>query len=313
MHANVLRYFIEVARQGSIRKASNALNISSSAVNRQLLQLEQELGSALFERLPRGVRLTPAGEVLKQHVNDTLTGFERARSEIGAFRGLKTGHVRISALNSLMTEFLPDAIAAFHHQHPAVTYTLKLTGANDAIEDILTGKADIALAFALRDSRAMHVAAEIETPVGVIMSPSHQLAQEKKLRLADCAKYPLILQPGRLPMRSQLGDELIAAGAGVPPFCETDSIEFVRNAAKRNLGIAFFTQVGFLRELEQGELLHIPLVDRGLGNLRLGAIVPANRRNTIAGEALLTSICEALHDLGRRCQRLAKTTRRDNT
>ena len=98
MHAHVLRYLEEVVRRGSIRKAAEALNVASSAVNRQILKLEATLGAPLFERRTGGVRLTPAGEILARHARETLYGFARARASIDDLKGLKTGHVKIVAL-----------------------------------------------------------------------------------------------------------------------------------------------------------------------------------------------------------------------
>jgi len=91
MHAAILRYFVEVAKTSSIRRAAETLHVASSAVNRQILKLEQEIGAPLFERQSSGVRLTAAGEVLLQHAKDTLGGFERMRAEIAGLAGTVTG------------------------------------------------------------------------------------------------------------------------------------------------------------------------------------------------------------------------------
>ena len=72
IHAPALQYFDVVRRAGSIREGARRLNVASSAVNRQILKLEDEIGAALFERLPSGLRLTLAGEVLAQHVTIVL-------------------------------------------------------------------------------------------------------------------------------------------------------------------------------------------------------------------------------------------------
>ncbi|HET9205716.1 MAG TPA: LysR family transcriptional regulator, partial [Burkholderiaceae bacterium] len=72
MHASILKYFVEVARSGSIRKAAQNLYVASSAINRQIRKLEEELGTELFDRLPSGMRLNAAGERVLQHVRGTL-------------------------------------------------------------------------------------------------------------------------------------------------------------------------------------------------------------------------------------------------
>ena len=101
MHTAALRYVAEVARRGSVRKAAAALNVAASAIDRQLLKVEASLGVALFDRLPGGMRPTPAGTILLRHVADTLLDFERVRAELDDLRGVKTGHVSIAAVDSL--------------------------------------------------------------------------------------------------------------------------------------------------------------------------------------------------------------------
>ncbi len=72
MHAAALRYLEEVARAGSIRQAAERLNVAASAINRQILKTVDEFGVQLFERLPRGLRLTPAGGLPVRHARPTL-------------------------------------------------------------------------------------------------------------------------------------------------------------------------------------------------------------------------------------------------
>src|ERR1041384_68849 len=101
LHSRLLKYLDEVARLGSIRKASAQLNVASSAINRQILALENELGTPIFERMPRRLRLTATGEVLIAHVRDTLKGHARVESHIEALKGLTRGEVTIATMNGL--------------------------------------------------------------------------------------------------------------------------------------------------------------------------------------------------------------------
>ena len=89
MHAAILRYFSVVARSGSIRKASEELHVATSALSRQIQKLEDELGTPLFERLPKGLRLTRAGEAVLEHADRTLQEFEVLRGELGALKGVQ--------------------------------------------------------------------------------------------------------------------------------------------------------------------------------------------------------------------------------
>lgn len=283
MHAIVLRYFAEVARCGSIRKASAALNIASSAVNRQILRLEDALGMPLFERLPAGVRLTPAGEILMRHIRETLFEFERVRAELDDLRGLKTGHVRIAAVDSLMVDFLPSAVAAFHANYPGVTYAIVATGPVDVTTEVADGRADIGLSFTRSLQPSVKTLAEIDTPMGAVMAPTHPLAGRKRLRLQDCARYPVFLQPDTAPLTPLLEAEFAAAGAEISPKLVSNSIDLMKHVLRANMGVAFFSRLGFREEIASGALVHIALAEPRLAELRLGVIVPTQRRlNTVA-------------------------------
>ena len=124
MHAAVLRYFDHVARHGSIRKAAEALAVASSAVNRQILRLEDEMGVTLFERGRTGVKPTAAGELLLRHVRETQNEYQRTRAEIASLGGTVSGNVRIISLESLLVRFLPQVVEEMSARHPHVTFTV---------------------------------------------------------------------------------------------------------------------------------------------------------------------------------------------
>jgi DNA-binding transcriptional LysR family regulator len=110
---NSLRYVLAVAQAGSIRVAANALNVAQSAISRQILNLEEDLGVILFERHARGVSLTPAGEVFLRFARETRGLAERVRSEIDALNGVRHGMVRVWSIDSVSQDVLPCAMASF--------------------------------------------------------------------------------------------------------------------------------------------------------------------------------------------------------
>jgi len=109
-HLRILRYVDEVARAGSIRKAAARLNVTASAVNRRIIDLEEELGAQLLERKPRGVRLTAAGELFIRYIRQQGADVERMKSHIEDLKGLRRGAVRIACSQAVAFEFLPRAI-----------------------------------------------------------------------------------------------------------------------------------------------------------------------------------------------------------
>ena len=147
MHASVLKYFVEVARCGSVRKASENLYVAASAVNRQILKLEDELGGELFDRMPNGMRLNAAGERLLRHVQSTLHDFQVMRSELDALKGERTGHVKLASMDSFFVDFLPAAIEEFSQVYPAVTYTIASYGPMEVVPQLQSGRFDVGMTF----------------------------------------------------------------------------------------------------------------------------------------------------------------------
>src|SRR5262252_3399574 len=146
-HLRFLRYVDEVARAGSIRRAAEQLHVTASAVNRRIMDLEEELGAPLFERRPRGVRLTAAGEVLVHYLREQDGEVERMKSQIEDLKGLRRGTVRIACSQALALDFLPREIAGFRARHPLVAFEVKVLDHEQAMSALASYEVDIVLVF----------------------------------------------------------------------------------------------------------------------------------------------------------------------
>lgn len=297
MHASILRYLDIVAREGSIRKAAAALRIASSAVNRQILNLETELGVALFDRHRDGVRPTLAGEMLLRHARATLFDFDRVRADLDDLRGLRTGEIKIAALDSLVVDFLPRVIAEFHRNYPGINYRVLALGPTDVTEEVASGRADIGVSFALREHHDVVAAATIETAIGALLAPSHPLAGHRVLRLADCAPYPVILGHDTLPLTPLVETVLATGETPIVPKLVSNSLEMMKRAVLANLGIAFFTRLAFRREIAAGELVHIPLAEARLNRLKLAVMIPTTRKLSVATSMMLEHLAHRFDEL----------------
>ena len=141
----VLTYVDAVARFGSIRKAAEALNIASSALNRQILDLETDLGAPLFERLPRGVRLTSAGEAFLVYARLVISELKAVESRIEQLRGLVRGQVSVAAAESVAGELLPSAITEFQATHPYVRFHVRIGAPEELVEALAADQVDLIL------------------------------------------------------------------------------------------------------------------------------------------------------------------------
>ena len=278
MHAAALFYFREVTRAGSIRRAAASLNVAASALNRQILKLEDELGTPLFDRLPGGMRLTIAGELLLRHITATLHDFDRMRAEIDDLREARSGHVSVAALDSLLVDFLPRAFDRFRAEFPAVSYSVLAVQPSDIPQAVAAGDADMGFTFVSHQiPPTVRFLAEVAAPIGVVMRPDHPLANRLLIEFEETRQYNIFTQPGPLPRAAEADPDYVAFRASIAPKVLSNSIQMLKLCVMLNMGIAFFTRLGFLHEIEKGELVWRPFNSAGVNRLRIGLLVPAAR------------------------------------
>ena len=317
MHAAVLRYFDQVARHGSIRRAAEALHVASSAVNRQILKLEEEVGTPLFERLRNGVRLTAAGELLLRHSRETLADFDRTRLEIAGLSGTVTGHARIICLESLLLRFMPQVVAELAVAHPQMTLTVVGIDPGDTAEEMRSGRNDFGVLFADRRLRGVEVSTIMRTSIGAVMRPDHPLATRRSLTFTDCAAYPVVMLYDRWLLDLIMATEFAESGAKLVPRIVSNSIEFLRQIIERGLGIGFFTPIGFIDEIERGELVHVTLVEKLLADSTIAILVPRGREPTLPARIAMDAVRRQLRSFAKRLPRhgfasnLAQRTQED--
>ncbi|HXE22277.1 MAG TPA: LysR family transcriptional regulator [Rhodoferax sp.] len=277
MHAVVLKYFLEVARCGSIRKAAQNLFVASSAVNRQILRLEDELGTELFDRVPTGIRLNAAGDRLLQHVRGTLHDYHLMRTELDALKGERKGHVSVAAMDSLLIDFLPTAVEEFSETYPAVQYAIQSAMPSDVPEQVMVGDYDIGICYIGKLPAGLEVVATAPFPPGVVMASSHPLAKRTELSFDDCRGHAF-MQISRispihnvvLPAFSSFWDEL-------EPAISCNSTTMVKRLLIAGRGISFFSKIGFMDELARGEVMWRPLADPAINAIKVGIVIPTHR------------------------------------
>ena len=300
MHAAALRYIDEVARSGSIRKAAERLHVAASAVNRQILKLEEDFGVQLFERLPRGMRLTPAGDIVVRHVRATLFDFDRVRGEISELKGTRTGLVRVACLDSLLANVMPEVITEFCRRHPAVTYLVESGVHGRIVHLVAEGDVDIGVTFDLDHHPELALSADIPMPIMAMMAADHPLARHAEVSISECAAYPLLLQQDTQPIRSQIDVELQLLHKLRRPLVACNNMVLLKQLVVNRLGVAFYTPIGFLSELEAGIVRAVPIAGTSVSDLRIGLLLHHRRRPGPAAAAMVEALGSALRRLSER-------------
>lgn len=290
IQSRALRHFDVIRRCGSIRQAARQLHISSSALNRQLLALESQLGSALFERLPSGLRLTPSGEVFARHVIHVLQDEERMSIEMQALAGLQAGHVHLVTVEALTHAFVPALLKRLSARYPRVTFTVSIGGSLRAAERVIDGEADVALGFVHQRHVGLRQLSVAAFDLGVAVPPEHPLTRLKSLRFAQCLRYPLVLPAPELTLREAIAPLLAAQPEPPAVILETSSFELMKRMALQGQGLAFVNRFGIEDELTKRRLVHLPLKD--VSPSLLGVYVRARRSLPSA----VTALCQYAAD-----------------
>ncbi len=291
-------HFQTVARLGSVRAAAESLNVAPSAVSRQVLKLEQDLGVPLFERLPRGLRLTSAGEILLYHARSTAGELERARAAILELRGLNRGEASLATVESVALGFLPRLLAGFWGKTPRVAMNVVVTGSTRVFHAVAEGEAELGLGFEVPGSPKLKLLASSTLAIGAVMSPKHALAREKSVRLRDFVGMPIFLSDMSLTMRPSIEAALRNATVPLSPRVVTNSVHLMNLLAAENAGVAFETRVGISREEARGDLVFVPLSEPNLKPQKLKLCCRAEGSLSAAAAALSKALAAALDDSG---------------
>jgi DNA-binding transcriptional LysR family regulator len=295
LHAAALYYFREVARVGSIRKAASSMNVAASALNRQIINLEIQLGTPLYDRLPGGMRLTVAGELLLRHAIDTLHDFDRVRVAIDDLKAARSGHVAIAALDSLLVDFLPRAIDRFRVDFPAVTYSVMTAQPPEIPSMVAAGDIDMGFTFVGQVPRSVRYLTEISAPIGVVMRADHPLANKLAVDFDEVSRYPIVTQSGPLPKGADADAAFATFKSELKPKLQSNSIQMLKLAIMLNIGVSLFTRLGFLHEIEKGDIAWRPLNSAGVNTLRIGLVVPSQRDLTPPAEQFARRLVDDLH------------------
>jgi DNA-binding transcriptional LysR family regulator len=283
----LLAYVDAVARHGSIRKAAEHLNVASSALNRQVLDLEADLGSALFERLPRGVRLTAAGEIFLGYARQAISELKAVESQVEQLRGLVRGQVNVAAVESVVGDLLPSAISSFQVDHPNVRFHVHIGAPEELVSALAADQADLILTHYPPPKKHVAMAAIARQAVCALMTSDHPLATRKELRLRDCLAFPLALADTTLALRALIEQALAEASFDLDPRLVSNSFEIMRAFARLNRGLYLQFRKPEKGPMSSGDMVAVPLIDAPLLQAKLFLATRRGRVLPIAAAAFV--------------------------
>jgi DNA-binding transcriptional LysR family regulator len=291
-----LRYFMAVAQVGSIRKASEALHISASAIDRQILLGEAQLGAKLFERHPAGLRLTTAGEFMLQAARRWTREFATFGVTLEDLRGMRRGVVHIAVIEALTLGFLPRLILRLKAEHPFIQVRISVVDNVQVTAAIGGGEVDFGMMLNPRTSRDLSVRAHAEIVLGLVTLPDHPLVRRRSVRFSVCAEEPIVAPARPLALCEQIQGLQVATGVTLNSVAESDNINMIKSLIRQGLGLGVLTRLDVSDEIQRGELAFIPIAHASLQPLILAVCVDPARQLSAAARLLLGWIETELAD-----------------
>ncbi|SFK18925.1 MULTISPECIES: LysR family transcriptional regulator [Streptomyces] len=236
-----IRTFHEVVRTGSYSAAARSLGYTQPAITQQMKALERTVGTPLFLRAGRRMRLTEAGEALSRHAGVILGSMETAQRQMTALTRLRAGRVRVCAFPSAGATLVPEALARLAADHPGVRVELQESEPPESLDRVVRGECDITLAFTYPGLREQVPGELVEIPLledqlTVLLPAGHPMARRRAVRLAELADERWIA--GCLRCRTNFLHECAELGFAPDIVFTTDDNLVVQSLVAEGLGIA---------------------------------------------------------------------------
>jgi DNA-binding transcriptional LysR family regulator len=261
MNLNHLRVFASVARHGNMTRAARELRVSQPAVSKQLSDLEHDLSTPLVDRLPRGVRLTAAGELLFAHAQRILQAERSAEQELAELQNLGRGKLAVGASTTIGSYLVPSLFGELRRSHPAVELDLEIANTAGVQEAVLEHRLDLGLIEGFVASDALDVETLAGDEMVAIAAPSHPALARAPLRASELLELPVLMREHGSGTRDVIEAALAARGVELKPIMSLGSTEALKNAVLHGLGVAIVSQLTVEHELRSGQLAELRFSD----------------------------------------------------
>jgi DNA-binding transcriptional LysR family regulator len=259
VNLNHLAIFQAVAASNSVSGGAHRLHISQSAVSKQLSEFEHTLGTLLFDRLPRGVRLTEPGRVLLGYANRLFAIEAEAEEALSDLQHLTRGRISIGASRTIGAYILPEILAAFRRRHPDVELSLQVENTAAIESKLLAGEIDVGFAEGIVSSEFLHYKVFAHDELVLISSPDHPAVKLKRLSAAALRRYPLLMHEVGSGTRAVTEQFLKDKKLAMRPAMTLASTEAIKQTVATGIGLALLSSVAIRTEVEAGILSVIPV------------------------------------------------------
>ncbi|HSV36217.1 MAG TPA: transcriptional regulator CynR [Ramlibacter sp.] len=254
-----LQYFLAVAESLHFSKAAEKLFVTQPTLSHQLAELESQIGTPLFDRLGKAVRLTQAGEIFRAYARRSLDEIEAGCNALAELEGLQSGALSIGVAQSFVHRLMPPIVSEFLARYPAVRLHVDEMTAQDIERRLAEGVLDLGIAFAPTVLEDTELEPILQERLVFVASRGHALADRPQLRLAELEGVALVLLRREYSTRRLIDEYFAKEGIQPKVACETNTIDLMRGLAGASSSLAAILPESAVEKLPH--LCVVPLVD----------------------------------------------------
>jgi DNA-binding transcriptional LysR family regulator len=243
-----------VAQTGSFTSAGEQLHLSQSAVSRQILLLEEELGEQLFLRLGRKIRITPAGTTLLGLSQRMFDDLEQTRAAILDTQQTVKGTLRLVGGMTVCLYVFPPLLKAFRKEHPHVDVKLMPGATPRLIRQLRSGTADLGLLTLPVDDPALTSVPVMREELLLVTNPQHPLARKRHITPQDLARQPFVLFEAGSNTRKAIEEFFASEHIAPTVVTETENVEIIKALVRIGMGVTIIPYQAVAREVRSGHL-----------------------------------------------------------
>jgi DNA-binding transcriptional LysR family regulator len=289
-HDNRLRYLAESLRSGTMRAASENLNVAPSSISRQISKLEDELGVQLIERNRSPLKLTEAGEIALSYYREFTTQQEAFISQVRNLKGLKSGTVNIAVGEAIIGDFFLNVLDHYMTEHPDIRIVLRTAQTSEIVTMTLEDEIHLGMVYQPVSEAKIRIRTSSLQPLKVIVHPEHRLSKHASLTLMDITGERLGLAESYTRIRQILSTVEAEEQVFLTPVLISNSLLVLKEFVRSGSGVTILPAIAAHSEILSGKLCAIPLNHAALMRTSVSVITRLGRELPIAAVRLLRKL-----------------------
>lgn len=249
-----LNVFVAVAEERNLTRAAERMHIAVSAVSKRISELEQQVGSPLLLRYARGVELTPAGQSILHYTRELRMVLGQMDEELASYAAGVKGHIRIHAITSVLTQFLPADLERFLDSYPQINFDIEERVGSAVVRAVTEGRADLGIFAEHTQAPGLEIRPYRHDQLVVVSAQSHEVASLSKISFRDVLQHEFIGPHLDSSLYTLFANQQAELGLTMRVRVRVSSFECMCRLVAANIGVAILPKAAITQYLRPFKL-----------------------------------------------------------